>query len=115
MRWAPPNACVAPSASGGELDVRFLEVLANVGDELAIRRVVDCLDADDLLLEPGIVAVSVLDQLELGSGRTEDEDRLGAGESLNDVVIIGLVLLATVPVVRACLAVEVGVPLLGVN
>ena len=56
------------------------EVPLRIGDELAVRGVVDGLDADDAGLQRAVVLVGVADELKLRRGGADDQNALGAFE-----------------------------------
>ena len=60
--------------------------MPNEGGELAVRRVVDRLDADDLGFQGVVVMMHVLEELQLCRPRSDDEDLVRVGEHHRNLV-----------------------------
>lgn len=84
-------------------------MLASMGGNLCVGRVVHRLNADDAGFHAAVVVVDVLDKLVFGVRRSQDEDLFGALEVLRNSVIIMLILGAMPGGRRACVAVELRV------
>jgi hypothetical protein len=75
---------VTRSGNCAEEAILGVEIPADVRDQLAIRRVIYGLHADDLRLEAATALVDVLDELELGAPGADDKDLIDVGEGFLD-------------------------------
>jgi hypothetical protein len=83
------------------------EIMPGMGDELAVARMIDGLDADDYLHQLRIVRTDVLDQFGLGIGRSGDKHRAGIRDGLRDSMKESVIFGGIAAADRVCLVVDV--------
>ena len=66
------------------------KVLAGISHQLTVAGVVHGFDPDDLVDQAVVMHMDVLDELQLGLRRPDDQDLLGALERMRDRVVIRL-------------------------
>src|SRR5665213_2570089 len=81
MRWRRPRSLLGRGTSPRK---GVVKILADVRDQLTIRRVVGCLDADDVRLERGGVLLRVSEKVQLGHRRSDEQNLVGARERRRD-------------------------------
>ena len=70
-----------------------MEVLAGVGHQLAVGRMIQGFHTDHLVHQFVVVFVDVLDKLQLGLRRPDHKDFVRALQQFADMVIVGMVFL----------------------
>ena len=90
-----------------------MKVLTNVRDQLAIRRVVGRLEADDARLERGVVLVRVTEKAQLRHGRSNDQNLVSTRQRGRDrleepVLVVRMVVGPRLLILRMTMHVVVG-------
>jgi len=83
------------------------EILAGVGNELAVAGVIHGFDTDHPFHDIVVVRMDMLDQFELGLPGADNQDFRGAAQGFHDLVIVVLVFGLTAAADRAALALQV--------
>src|SRR4030065_985350 len=103
----------SPVCSGGILQslrqhpVLGLEILAGIGNELAVAGVIHGFDTNHPFHDIVVVRMDMLDQFELGLPGPDNQDFRGAAQGIHDLVIVVLVFGLTTAADRAPLALQV--------
>ena len=63
-----------------------MKILAHVGDQLLVRRMIGRFDTDNSLFQRRQLLVQVSDEMKLGHRRPDDQNLLGAFQRVRDVV-----------------------------